>query len=329
MNWTELDWPALDRLRDGFLKEKFEPGSYWQSTSALASYELTFGERIGWKWDHVLRELSLRGWSPSSKAILDWGCGSGVAARRVIGHFGAEHFTHLRLWDHELIAADFAQTKARHQFPTLKIETVTPGYLQGDESIGLLIISHVLNELSTDALSGLRKLIERADAVIWVEPGTSEVSRGLGAIRNAVLSSFQVVAPCTHQKSCPVFAVGNERDWCHFFAPPPSEIFANPDWVKFGQRAGIDLRSLPYSFFVIDRKSQNMSKGWSRIIGRPKHFKPYARFLNCDADGLALLTLPKRNNSTLFKELERSKRPLVYRWQRDGDKAIDGAAITG
>ncbi len=327
MTWTELDWPALDRLRDGFLHGGANQGPYWQSTSALASYDLTFGERIGWKWDHVLRELQLREWKPSSRTILDWGCGSGIAARRVIAHYGSENFSHLRLWDHELIAADFAQTEARRQFPDLKIETVTPGYLRGDEPIGLLLVSHVLNELSTEALSGLRNLIERADAVIWVEPGTSEVSRGLGTIRDAVQTSFQIVAPCTHQKSCPVLAPDNERDWCHFFAPPPSEIFANPDWVKFGQRAGIDLRSLPYCFLVLDRKPHLLGEGWSRIIGRPKHFKPYARFLNCDASGLALLTLPKRNNPVLFKALDRTKLPLIYRWRREGDKALDGSAM--
>ena len=141
---------------------------------------------------------------------------------------------------------------------------------------------------------------------------------------------FHVVAPCTHQRACPMFAEGNERHWCHFFAPPPSEIFANPDWVKFGQRAGIDLRSLAYSFVALQRSVPSPSAGdtdLSRIIGRPEHFKPYARFLNCDATGLAELTLPKRANPALFKELDRTKAPLVYRWQRDGEKVTDGQPL--
>lgn len=326
MNWMELDWPALDRLRDGFLRGGAAAGPYWKSESALASYDLTYGERIGWKWDHVLRELTMRNWRPAARTVLDWGCGSGIASRRVIAHFGADQFEALRLWDHELIAADFAQCRARQEFPKLKVETVTPGFLAGDEPIGLLLISHVLNELSTDALASLRQLMARAETVIWVEPGTSEVSRGLGLIRDAMLDTFQIVAPCTHREKCPVFAEGNERDWCHFFAPPPSEIFANPDWVKFGQRAGIDLRSLPYCFLVLDRKPVALPAGWSRIIGRPEHFKPYARFLNCDAGGLALLTLPKRSNAALYKELDRTKRPLVYHWQREGGKVTSGHA---
>lgn len=327
MNWTELDWPALDRLRDGFLHGAAARGPYWESESALQSYDLTYGERIGWKWDHVLRELRLRQWQPPSRTVLDWGCGSGVAGRRVIAAFGADRFDTLHCWDHAPLAADFAASAARRAFPQLEVSTVTPGFLHGDAPVGLLLISHVLNELSADALAILKQVIGRAEAVIWVEPGTSEVSRGLGLIREALKATFHVAAPCTHQQACPIFAAGNERHWCHFFAPPPSEIFANPDWVKFGQRAGIDLRSLPYCFLVLDRRPVAAGGTWSHIVGRPEHFKPYARFLNCDATGLAELTLPKRANPLLFKALDRTKAPLVYRWTRTGATVTSGQSL--
>lgn len=335
MKWTELDWPALDRLREGFLHGGAAKGPYWESESALASYDLTYGERIGWKWDHVLRELHLRQWRPASRTVLDWGCGSGIAARRVLASFGPDRFDALHCWDHAPLAADFAAEAARREFPRLEVSTVTPGFLRGDDAIGLLLISHVLNELSTESLAGLRDLIARADAVLWVEPGTSETSRGLGLIREAVRGHFQLVAPCPHQQACPMFAEGNERHWCHFFAPPPPAIFANPDWVKFGQRAGIDLRSLPYCFLALDRRREHPAPAdgpsalppLSRIIGRPEFFKPYARWLNCDASGLAELTLPKRNNPALLKALDRSKAPLVYRWTREGNQVSDGRAL--
>jgi SAM-dependent methyltransferase len=340
MNWTELDWPALDRLRDGFLSGSAARGPYWQSESELASYDLTYGERIGWKWDQVLRELRLRGWRPAAGTVLDWGCGSGIAARRVISFFGAGQFGALHVWDHSPLAADFAADAAGREFPGLAVSQATPGFLQSDEPIGLLVISHVLNELAPESLAGLRAVIARAGAVLWVEPGSREVSRQLSTLReelarpDGIRGGFQVVAPCTHQNPCPILAAGNERHWCHHFAPPPSEIFANPDWVKFGQRAGIDLRSLPYCFLALDRRGgagggqgPPLPDGLSRIIGRPEHFKPYARFLNCDATGLAELTLEKRADPALYKQLDRTRAPLVYRWQRDGDKVLGGAAI--
>jgi hypothetical protein len=65
----------------------------------------------------------------------------------------------------------------------------------------------------------------------------------------------------------------------------------------------------------------------ARIIGRPEHFKPYARVLSCDASGLAELELPKRADPALFKQLERTKAPLVYRWTRAGDKIVTGESL--
>ena len=127
--------------------------------------------------------------------------------------------------------------------------------------------------------------------------------------------------------TCPVLSSGNERHWCHHFATPPSWIFADSNWVKFGQRAGIDLRSLTYSFAALDRDWDPAGAGLSRVIGRPEHFKPYTRLLNCDAGGLAELTVMRRDNAALCKELDRTRRPLVYRWTRDGGRIIGGSQL--
>ncbi len=344
MTWSELDWPALDRLRQKFLGGTAAAGPYWETPVDLACYDFTYAERIGWKWDHVLRELRLRGWRPSARAVFDWGCGSGIAARRVIAGFGADTFDTLTVWDHSPLACDFAEDRARRAFPSLRVAQATPGLLAADTPVGLLVLSHVLNELPAAALATLRALIARADAVLWVEPGTHVVSRQLGALRDELRATHRLIAPCTHAAACPMFAAGNERHWCHFFAPPPGEIFADSNWVKFGQRAGIDLRSLPYAFFAAEKlpapatASDSIppaaplavapgAAGLSRVIGRVEHFKPYARLLSCDASGLAELELPKRADPALFKQLERTRAPLVYRWQRDGDKLLGGTPL--
>src|SRR3954462_14249789 len=108
MTWAELDWHTLDRLRDRFLQGSIT-APYWETQDDLANYDLTFAERIGWKWDHVLRELRLRGWNPGRhRHVFDWGCGSGVASRRVISFFGAENFESLTVWDHSPLACDYA-----------------------------------------------------------------------------------------------------------------------------------------------------------------------------------------------------------------------------
>jgi hypothetical protein len=328
MKWSEIDWDSLARHRERFLGGGAPDGPYWASAPDLAAYDLTYGERIGWKWDAVLDELRMRGWKPSGGTLLDWGCGSGIAGRRVVGRFGPAAFDSLSLWDHSPLAIEFASDMARGEFPGLAVAAAPAGILESDEPIGLLILSHVLNELSPRALGEIRSLVARSRAVIWTEPGSRDISRALGALRDEWLKDFRVVAPCTHANRCPILLPGNERHWCHHFAAPPSAIFADSDWVKFGRRAGIDLRSLPYSFFALDRDWVG-GAGLSRVIGRPEHFKPYARLLNCDEGGLAELMVMRRENPGLYKELERTRRPLVYRWVREGLTVTGATAPSG
>jgi len=320
MTWESLDWEVLDGLRETFLSDARTEGPYWHTLTDLECYDLTYAQRIGWKWDAVLDELKLRGWTPPAQAtIFDWGCGSGIAGRRV-AHFLGENAARLVLHDHSSLAIDFAEHRARQIFPRLALERASYRFLQ-EGTIDVLVVSHVLNELNDAGRAELAELIARAQTVLWVEPGTHEVSRALIEWRKRALADgWNVVAPCTHQVACGLFTPGNERHWCHFFASPPGEIFANSEWVKFGQRAGIDLRALPYSFLVLDRRPFAQPAEASRILGEPRLYKGYAKIFNSDASGVNELTLQQRVDKALFKSLKRAEGPLIYRWTREGDK---------
>ncbi|HRE07627.1 MAG TPA: hypothetical protein PKX00_18570, partial [Opitutaceae bacterium] len=102
------------------------------------------------------------------------------------------------------------------------------------------------------------------------------------------------------------------------------------NWVRFAQRAGIDLRSLPYAYVIADRGAvadTSLPAGTARLIGRPEHFKPYARMLSCDAEGVVELTLPRRTLPELYKHLERNRGPLLYRWERTDATVTGGAPL--
>ncbi|MCU0787067.1 MAG: hypothetical protein MUC91_02585, partial [Verrucomicrobia bacterium] len=78
MSWKEVNWTSLERLRAAFLEGSAGGTDYWSSDEDLASYDLTFAQRIGWKWDWVLEDLKRLGWHPPAGDLLDWGCGSGI-----------------------------------------------------------------------------------------------------------------------------------------------------------------------------------------------------------------------------------------------------------
>lgn len=321
LTWETLDWDALNRLRETFLAAQPGIGVYWTSLEDVANYDFTYAQRIGWKWDAVLNELKHRGWRPSGGVLLDWGCGSGIASRCVLHAFGADAFTGLNVSDHSGHAVQFAARAAQAAFPNLPVSTGL-----GEGRIGTLVISHVLNELDEAGGRALREAIDRADSILWVEPGTYADSRSLIRMREALRADFHVIAPCTHQAPCGMTIPENERHWCHHFAEPPSGIMADSDWVRFAQRAGIDLRSLPYSFLALERRGVRakvpglIEAGWSRVIGEPRVYKGYARALCCEAASVCELELQKRDGPAVFKAMKHGDSPRLLRGEHDGKR---------
>jgi len=328
-SWNDVDWNALRRLRERFLQFDAAPGGadYWKSQGELASYDFTFAERIGWKWDTVLEELRTRGWTPPAGSVLDWGCGTGVAGRRVAAAWPAA-FETLRLHDRSLSAEQFAMRRARETFPGLRVERADAGAFPPD----LLIVSHVLNELppGSAALEQLLGVAGRAQAILWVEPGTSSASRRLIDVRERLLRGhFLPVAPCPHAAACGLLVEENERHWCHHFARPPRAVFQDAGWSRFAKMLEIDLGTVPFSYLVLDRRpvvATGGADGDGRILGEPRQYKGFAKLLCCRAEGVGELMLQKRDAPELYKEMKKNPGSL-YEWVREGGKITGGRRI--
>jgi hypothetical protein len=317
MNWDDIDWNALERMRAAFLQNTAGPRDYWQSESDLASYDATFAQRIGWKWDYVLEELKRRGWSPSKGELLDWGCGSGIAGRAFLDHFGEQSVSSLRLWDRSPLAVSSAMSRARAKYSKLGIGA-------GPESISsktTVLISHVLTELTPPQTEALVDQAAKAECVLWVEPGTYEASLTLIAVRERLRGQFNVVAPCTHQGRCGILAPENERHWCHHFASPPPEVFTDGNWSRFASVMGIDLRDLPLSFLVLDRRpGPPLPPGAGRVIGHPRIYKGHALLLGCDASGVRERTLTRRVFPGEFRALKKGEAEVLRDWTCTGNE---------
>jgi hypothetical protein len=336
-SWADVNWNALQRLRTRFLQfDQRDAGpsikgsgngapdhsNYWRSLSDLVSYDGTFAERIGWKWDTVLAELKTRGWAPPEGTLLDWGCGTGVAGRRVAAAWPAA-FQRLLLSDRSGPARHFSQERAHAELPGLEARTAAP-----EEGAEVLVLSHVLNELNREALEKLLALASRAQVILWVEPGTYPVSRRLIAIRERLLPDFRVVSPCTHQATCGLLTASNERHWCHHFARVPSFVHTDPGWGKFAKTLELDLSSVPFSYLVLDRRPAPAAPdpAEARVIGVPRYYKGFAKVLSCQADGVAERVLQKRDAPELLKAMKKAPGSL-FRWDRDGEKIHGGEQI--
>ncbi len=320
---AEPDAAALARLRAVFLEGRGADRDYWETEADLAAYDATFAQRIGWKWDHVLGELEHRGWRLPPGPVLDWGCGSGVAARAVLDWFGTGGVNGLYYWDRSPLARRFAVARARHKYPGL---TVLEGW---PPEPGLALVSHVLTELRPADLEALLAGLARAMAVIWVEPGTYEVSRALIRVREGLRGVFHLVAPCPHAEVCGLLAPGLETHWCHHFAAPPPGVFGDPFWGRFARDLGVDLRSLPVSYLVLDRRPPApLPPGTVRVLGRPRVYKAHALALACSAAGVAEGELHRREHPALFRRWAAGDCPGWQVWEQQAGRILRATPLS-
>lgn len=312
MDPEAIDWRALERLRRLFLAGTAGAEDYWRSEHDLASYDATFAQRIGWKWDFVLSDLRQMNWAPPTGEVLDWGCGSGIAARAFVDHFGEAAITGLRFVDRSPLAMRFAASRARARFS--QVPVATGGPLGGGSTV--ILISHVLTELTPDRIEALLPSLQGAQAVLWVEPGTYEASLALIAIRERLRQDFHPVAPCGHPARCGILSPGNETHWCHHFASPPPEVFTDPFWGRFAHLLEVDLRSVPLSYLVLDRRPPPpLDSDTVRVLGRPRLNKADVRVIACDPTGVREHLLTRRAYPDVWKAARKERLESRQVWK--------------
>jgi ribosomal protein RSM22 (predicted rRNA methylase) len=245
-----------------------------------------------------------------------------VAGRRVAAAW-PQAFQEVVFSDRSGPARRFAMQRARAMAIGQEVRASGP-----DEKPDVLVLSHVLNELTPEALENLLALANRAQVILWVEPGTHPVSRRLIALRERLAPPFRAISPCTHQAKCGMLAAGNERHWCHHFARIPGFVHTDPGWGHFAQTLELDLSSVPFSYLVLDRRpaTAEADPALGRVIGTPRYYKGFAKILSCQADGVAERILQKRDAPELLKAMKKAPGSL-YRWERDGEKIRGGEQI--
>ncbi len=309
---SEQDWLRLGELRQSFL-QRDGTQEYWRGPHDLELYEATFAQRIAWKWRAALDEMRLKGYAPREGSVVDWGCGSGIAAREFMRAFPQESGGHFHFHDRNPHCEAFAAQRLSQAAPRAR---VTTGACPVAEAAEVVLVSHVLGELDAAQLDRLLDWVRGAAALVWVESGDRATSRALGGIRERLLDVFQVIAPCTHREACGALAPGNERNWCHFFTAPDPLVFKSAHWRSFSHELSIDLRSVPYSFLALCRPDRfDPAPGCTRVLGRPRLQKGRALLDGCDTTGLRERMLLARLSKEQFRTLERfDTRRLLYRW---------------
>ncbi|MBK8096163.1 MAG: hypothetical protein IPK26_03600 [Planctomycetes bacterium] len=306
MSLSRDELARIERLRELFLDEgrgERRLPDYWRDQIDLQAYDRVLAARIGWKWDAALAECQERGLPRADeRLVVDFGCGSGIAATRFTHWCGAGQ---VLLHDRSPAAMAFSLAALRHRHPTVAA-AIAPDLR--DIRPDVLLVSHVLGELDPGGLTALTDLIARSDTVVIVEPGTRAIALRLAALRDRLLDSWHVLAPCPHRHTCPTLASGT--DWCHFFATPPAAVFTDGELVRTARAIGIDARSLPYSFLALTRTPPSTPAPHARGLGRAAISAHAAHVQICTAAGLQRAEIDKRTQAQRWRELKRRPEAL-------------------
>ena len=312
MNITGHQWQKLRELREFFLSAQPNRASYWDSEKTVELYDQTLAVRIGWRWDAVLSQLRSLLWQPRANLFLDWGCGSGIAARKILEAF--PHFGSVHLSDLSPHAERYAAKTVATRFPAVSVRSGIPP----TGKPFCLVLSHVLGELDPKSEELLASIINQASSLVWVEGGSAILSKKLGLWRERL--AWPVIAPCTHRQPCGMLAPENHMHWCHFFTRPPGDTFMSAEWAEFAKQLEIDHRTVAYSYLVLDRTATSHPAGIARNIGSTRVYKATAKLQLCDANGLHDVELMKRDFPAVWRALKKGWSPDVVKVEMSRDR---------
>lgn len=279
--------PHVTKLSSLFNRDEKDQGSgltpYWKQSSNPAhlrmAYFLYFMPSNLFRVASVWSELSRLGfqWQPKTLKAVEFGAGPasgacGIAAGQTYGGTPLPKEGNWALIEQDQsilnLGAQWAETYFSHV--GVKDWTARPFHQKIDPLRGFLpprapqfnlwLMSYYLNETQSDSqqlaatlLRDWSNHLEDEGLIILVEPALKLQSRRLLELRKALLIEqekrkvdwLQVLLPCLGHQACG--ALANPEDWCH------EEVswWRPPYFRKIDQMAGLDRKTLPFSYLVL------------------------------------------------------------------------------
>ena len=161
----------------------------------------------------------------------------------------------------------------------------------------VVTISYVLNELrSADVIAFARAAWNRAGALLlMIEPGTpAGFERIRKARRELIAEGGRIVAPCPHERECPMMA----DDWCHF-----AQRLERSSEHRHTKSAMLGYEDEKYSYIALAREPVPLPT--ARILRHPRQHPGHIELELCTPQGLKRETTSKKQGSK-YKEARRA-----------------------
>ena len=253
----------------------------------------------------ALGELAVRAPAFAPATLLDLGAGPGTAAWAAGGVWpslraatAVEAEPEMRRLGRELARAAASPVVADAEWVAGALPAALPS-----ASFDLVTLSYVLGELAErDRESVVGSAWEAAaGAIVVVEPGTpAGYERVLEARDRLIALGATVVAPCPHDRACPLAGTG---DWCHF-----AVRLARTRAHREAKDAQLGHEDEKFSYVVAARTPAPQAA--ARILRHPQIRRGHVLLEICARDGARTETISKR-------EGERYRRARNVSWGED------------
>jgi ribosomal protein RSM22 (predicted rRNA methylase) len=162
-------------------------------------------------------------------------------------------------------------------------------------SADIVIAAYSLAEIpSARLLATVSSLWQACSGIlVLIEPGTPDGFERIRAARAALLQNgARAVAPCPHQRACPIAA----PDWCHF-----SRRLARSRDHKLAKSATLPFEDEKYSYVALAREGVALQPYGARIIGPVARGKAGLTLKLCEDGRIREATIPAREREAFAR----------------------------
>jgi ribosomal protein RSM22 (predicted rRNA methylase) len=236
---------------------------------------------------HEALRDALPGFAPQS--LLDIGTGPGTASWAALAAWPS--LGHITQCEQDTGFANLAAVlNGASGLPALadaRLLRMAEKDVPADVNADLAVASYVLAELplQTTGLVAQRLWARAQQVLVLIEPGTPQGFARLKAARTALLGcGALVIAPCTHQLSCPLA----ETDWCHF----KTRVQRTREHMH-AKQAVVPFEDEAFSYLVVSRNGVSPSGG--RILSPPDESKVRVALRLCETGAIKQAEIASRN----------------------------------
>lgn len=242
----------------------------------------------------VLADLAERwpAWAPAS--VLDAGAGLGVAGWAAVAQWESLAVVTSIEWSEAMLAAgrslaaDAPSAAVRHgRWVAGDLVELSRRPGEGIPPADLVVAAYVLGELAAGDVADVTAGLWRAagSALVVVEPGTPTGYRRVIEVRSALVAAgATVVAPCPHDRECPLARVPGE--WCHF-----AKRLARTRRHRAAKGATLGWEDEKYSYVAVTRGGGTAVEG--RIVRHPRQRPGLVALEVCGQEGIEEVLVPR------------------------------------